>query len=860
MPIPQLTKKIRSPRSWKGEKAKKKSTAPRSASVRKRIGRFKKRRTLLLKLTLTSLLVFVVGGIIGLVGLFVWVANDLPDPNKLSERVLAQSTKIYDRTGENLLYEIHGEKKRTLVKLDDIPDYVKQATVAIEDKNFYQHEGFDIKRIVKAAFIDILKRRKAQGASTITQQLVKNAILSPEKTFTRKIKEVILAYQIERKFTKDEILQLYFNEIPYGSTAYGIEAAARTYFNKSVKDITLAEAAVLTALTKAPTYYSPFGPNKDKLIARQRLVIDTLAKEGYLPEDEAEKIKQQPLEFSSGLSNIEAPHFVLYVKEQLVEKYGERAVEQGGFKVYTTLDFDMQKAAEEAVNAYAEKNEKEWNATNASLVAIDTKTGQIVAMVGSRDFFNKDIDGQVNIALRSRQPGSSFKPIVYTAAFARGYLPQTVLFDVVTKFKTETGKDYEPKDYDLEERGPVSMRAALQGSLNIPAVKTIYLAGIDNVLDLADRLGYTTLKDRSRFGLSLVLGGGEIKLLEHTAAYATLSREGQKSPISSILKVEDANGTILEEWKDPKKEQVIDTPFVRLINDVLSDDEARSYVFGKGSLLTLPDRPVAAKTGTTNDYRDAWTLGYTPSLATGVWVGNNDNSEMKRGASGYQVAAPIWNAFMKKVLTGSPVETFNTPEEIQIDKPMVGGSIGIETKVKIDTISGKRATEFTPLHVVEEKIYRQIHSILFFVHKEDPRGPIPENPQNDPQYERWEEAVQRWAQENNIETEEKPPDEYDDIHIPENFPEIIIKKPNEGDVVTNPAPVEFFWNTRLPLKKINLFVDDVFLQELTTPLPNNYTGFLPLDDSFQSGQHSLKIVVYDEKENVALSFVLFNLE
>ncbi|HLC63980.1 MAG TPA: transglycosylase domain-containing protein, partial [Patescibacteria group bacterium] len=658
MPIPHLSHKIHSPNNWKRDRVleKKKKPGPsrkrgffnfkkqveRLADIRlsPRRGGFNFNPFKFFKRYFKQIAALVLILVIGLIGLFAWLSKDLPDPNKLTEREVAQSTKIYDRTGEHLLYEIHGEQKRTIIRLEEVPDFAIQATLALEDQRFYEHRGFNLWGIFRGVVIRALTGKSLQGGSTLTQQLVKNAIVGDTRTVTRKLKELVLAYRIERKYSKDEILQMYFNEIPYGSTAYGIEAAATYYFAKSSKDLTLAEAAVLAALPQAPSYYSPWGSHIDELFGRQKYALDQMVKEGYITREQADVAKAEEITFANRIEGIEAPHFVFFVKELLAEKYGEKVIEQSGYKIISTLDYDLQKKAEAIITEQVKKNLTSYNAGNASLVAIDVKTGQILAMVGSKDFFDEDIDGQVNVAVAPRQPGSSFKPVVYATAFSRGFVPETVVYDLETVFPVFDG-DYIPHDYDLKERGPVSLRTALAGSLNIPAVKMIYLAGIDNVLDLADSLEYSTFRDRSRFGLSLVLGGGEVKLLEHTNAYATFARDGKKMKYSSVLRLEDNLGKAMEEFNQPSTQKVLEPEIARMVTDILADNEARTFIFGASNYLTLGDRPVAAKTGTTNDYHDAWTLGYTPQLAVGVWVGNSDNAEMKRGADGSMVAAPI---------------------------------------------------------------------------------------------------------------------------------------------------------------------------------------------------------------------------
>ncbi|MSR85664.1 hypothetical protein EXS71_04515, partial [Candidatus Uhrbacteria bacterium] len=717
---------------------------------------------------------------LGVLGLFIfallaaWASRNLPDPNILTTHPFAQSTKIYDRTGTHLLYEIHGDEKRTLIKIEELPANAKQATISIEDKKFYEHHGIYWKGVVRATLINLFRGRAKQGASTLTQQLVKNAFLTRERTFTRKLKEFVLAFQLERTYTKDQILQLYFNEIPYGSNLYGIESAAQAFFGKSAKDLTLDESALLAAIPQAPDFYSPYGiglsgDNRSRLIARQRSILDLMVEQNYIKEDEATSAKQietlKKLK-PKNLGDIQAPHFVMYVRSQLIERYGEKQLEEGGLRVITTLDWDKQQAAKEAVEAGVEARGKKYGFNNAALVSLDPKTGQILAMVGSKDFFDTEHDGQVNVTLRPRQPGSSFKPIVYAAGFIRGYLPQTQLWDVTTLFKTDF-KDYTPHNYDLKERGPVSIRQALQGSLNIPAVKMLYLVGVGHVLDFAENLGYTTFADRSRFGLALVLGGGEVKPIEHVAAFATFANEGTLYPTSAILKVEDSARQTLEEWKLSPGAIVMDPQVTRLISHVLSDNNARASVFGLSNYLTLPDRPVAAKTGTTNDYHDAWTLGYTPGLATAVWVGNNDNAAMNRGADGSVIAAPIWQAYMKAATKKMPIEMFTSPTTPTTNKPSLLGQVA-EQKISVNALNGKIVTSSTPPEWVETHMYREAHSILYYVDKDDPTGPAPANPYTDPQFANWENAIQAWIQKTNwmaSSTLPAIPTEFDDTII-----------------------------------------------------------------------------------------------
>jgi 1A family penicillin-binding protein len=712
-----------------------------------------------------------------------WISRDLPNPNQLINREVAQSTKIYDRTGQHILYEISGDQKRTLVTLSEIPNYVKEATIAIEDKDFYKHGAFSLWAMFRSAITDVLFHRSA-GGSTLTQQFIKNAVLTNDKTISRKIKELVLSYRLEQKFSKDEILQMYLNEIPYGSNAYGVEEASRKYFGKDVKDVDLAESAILAAIVQLPSYYSPYGSNKALLLQRKDYVLDLMAEQGYVSTAERDAAKKETIVFKGPETNITAPHFVMYIKDMLINKYGEQTVEQGGLKIYTTLDLYKQQAAEEAITTLTTNYPKKYNANNASLVAIDPKTGQVLAMVGSRDYFDNSIDGQVNMATSPRQPGSSMKPIVYSALFEKGYTPNTILYDVVTNFSTDSSTPYIPHDYDLKERGPVTIRQALAGSLNIPAVEAVYLAGVNSVLDLADNLGYTTLTDRSRFGLSIVLGGAEVKLLEHVNAYGALARDGQISPVVSILKVEDKNGNILEQYQ-PSSKQVLDSKVVRMIDSILTDNNARAYIFGIKNYLTLGNRPVAAKTGTTNDYHDAWTIGFTPSLVAGVWVGNSDNQAMKGKPDGSVVAAPIWHYFMNKVLGNTPIETFQDPGVYSTGKPILDGELLSET-LSVDKTTGRPASSSTPAELIVAKTVPAYHCILYYIDKNNPLGPAPTNPAQDPQFGAWESAVQRWAERSASSSLPLATSSIAVGAVAGNKPTIIIDSPQANQTITAP--------------------------------------------------------------------------
>lgn len=859
MPIPQL-------------QVKQSSNQPVHESRRpeKKPGKIRKFFSVVILLAFLGFIAAAIGGI----GIFIAVGRDLPDPNRIIERNIAQTTKIYDRTGENLLYEVYGAEKRTLLELNQIAPIAIKATLIAEDRSFYEHSGFDIRGIARAVWVDLTEGGKAQGGSTITQQLVKNAILSREKTYTRKIKELILSYEIEQRFSKDDILKMYFNEIPYGSTLYGIESASQSFFGKKAKDLSLGEATMLAALPQSPSRYSPYGSHRDELLGRQRYIISELESAGQITAEEAEAARKEPIfsKLRPKSENMTAPHFVLYVKDQLEQKYGDKSVEEGGLKVITTLDLSKQEAAEKAI-ADNTKNIQSFGAYNAALVSLNPKSGEILAMVGSRDYFAKpepegctpgvncQFDPQVNTTLRARQPGSSMKPIVYAASFIRGYTPDTILWDVVTKFKTEIGEDYEPHNYDLKERGPVTIKKALAGSLNVPAVEAIYLTGIGNVLDFAEKLGYTTLSDRSRFGLSLVLGGGEVKPLEHAAAFGAFANDGNRVTPVAVLRVEDASGNILEEWKPSEPVAAMDPQIAYQITDILSNNDLRAYIFGINNYLTFGSRPVAAKTGTTNDYHDAWTAGYTPSLVTVVWVGNSNNDAMKKKADGSVIAAPIWNAYMKAALLNTPEEQFTRATPVVTGKPVLDGHATGGYYVKVDRASGKLATEYTPESFIENRVYGgSVHNILYYVNKDDPRGPAPANPQDDPQYENWETAVQGWAVKNGFGQafEGMPPTQYDDLHTPANRPEVYWLNPTNSARIDNR-----YVNLSITalarrgyISRVNYYLDDMLLGTARFT-PYNLAIVIPKE--IEKGFHVLKAEVFDDIDNRAESTITINL-
>lgn len=798
------------------------------------------------------------------------IVSSLPDPERISERAVVESTKIYDRTGKVLLYEIHGEEKRTVIPLAEMPETVRKATIAAEDDKFYEHVGLDGFGILRAFIKNVTSGGINQGGSTITQQLIKNSLLAKEHTplekIARKFKEAILALAVERKFSKDEILEFYLNQIPYGANAYGIESAAQTFFAKPAKELTLAESATLASLPKATTYYFN---HHEELLKRKNWVLDRMTALEYISKDEAEQAKKEVITFVPLKQNIRAPHFVFFVREYLNEKYGEEFVENGGLKVITSLDWELQEEAERIIKEGAEENEKLVKASNASLVSIDPKTGEILAMVGSRDYFAKPLpegcqpgvnckfDPKVNVAVRSRQPGSAFKPFVYATAFKKGYLPETVLFDVPTEFNVNCNANgtpgtgmkpndcYNPGNYDGKFRGPVTLRQALAQSLNIPSVKLLYLAGIADSIRTAQDMGITTLDNPDRFGLTLVLGGAEVKLLEMTSAFGVFAEEGILHPRTPVIRIETPKGTILEERKDVSI-PVMDTEVARVINDVLSDNDARVPVFSPRSSLYFGGRQVAAKTGTTQDFRDAWVIGYTPSIVTGIWVGNNDNSAMNQSVgSSIMVAGPVWHKFMEKALSRTPPEFFNSPERTFAEKPAIRGIYQSGPYVRIDKISKKLATENTPQELVEERGFGRIQSILAYVDRSDPLGAPPQDPHRDAQYQNWQSAIESWLGKNPI-IGEKVPTEQDDLHLPSKRPQLrFLGLPSTASVL---AKVDIEVKNTYPLREVSLFVDEALIQSKTAPITSQNISFV-LTEPLSAGSHNIKITAYDAVGN-----------
>lgn len=695
--------------------------------------------------SLMKYLVFLfLGGCLFILVMFIYYTWDLPRPEKFTETPFVQSTKIYDNTGKVLLYDIYGEEKREIVSFDKISDNLKHAVLANEDERFYQHGGIDLMGILRSVWVDIMSQSKSQGGSTITQQLIRSVYLTNQKSIARKVREVVLSIELEKRYSKDQILDWYLNQIPFGENAYGAEAASQTYFNKPASDLSIAESASLAAMIPAPSYYSPYGPNKAKLLQLKDIILDKMQKLGYITNDQLQEAKKEKVNFSESRVSIKAPDFVMYIKKYLTDKYGEDYLKEKGLRVYTTLNWDLQQYAEQVIKDSDEINMSK-GAYNAAMVVLEPKTGKILALVGSKDYFAESypkgcdeagpgnclFDPKYDVAtMGQRQPGSSFKPIVYATAFKRGFTPNTILWDVKTEFNPNCDPSgtgiidaynqpcYSPQDYDGKNRGPVSIRTALDCSLNIPSVKLLYLAGMSNALQTAKDLGITTLNDTSSYGLSLVLGGGEVNLLEMASAYGVFAAEGNYVQPMSIVKITDSQGNIIEQNQE-QPTKVLDTQVARQISNVLSDNNARAPIFGYNSPLYIPGYQVAAKTGTTQNFVDGWTLGYIPSAVVGVWTGNNNNAHTND--EGVGIAAPIWNKMMQKMVTLVPAENFTPPDPIVNRNPVLLGILPPN-----DT-----------------------HTILYYINKNDPLGPQPQDPSSDSQYYAWQAGINNWLMTNN---------------------------------------------------------------------------------------------------------------
>lgn len=679
--------------------------------------------------------------------LFFWYSRDLPEPGKLIEAQSINSTRIYDRN-DIPLYSVYEDVNRTYVTLDKIPKQLELATIAIEDKDFYKNKGFSITGYIRGLIVDPILRRRVTGGSTITQQLVKNVLLTSERSIPRKVKELVLAIQVDKRYSKDEVLEMYLNDVPYGGTAIGVEAAAETYFGKKVDELNLAQSAFLAGLPQSPSIYSPYSGN-DHYIGRSAQVLKNMREEKYITSEEEKKALAQIEEFKftqRDSVSMKAPHFVIYVKQILASQFGEAAVETGGLSVKTTLDYELQKKAEDIVKEEVDKL-KGYKVGNGAAIVEDPKTGEILALVGSKDYFDEKSDGNFNVALANRQPGSSLKPVMYATAFEKGYSPSTMIMDVSTDFPTNDPEKpiYTPVNYDGKFRGPVQLRFALGNSLNIPAVKMLARVGVSDVMEKGYEMGLDnwepTAQNLQNVGLSLVLGGREVSLKDEVSAYSVFANKGQRKDPITILEVKDNKGKVLFKHKEKKGQRVLSEEIAFLISHILYDNNARSDVFGPNSLINIPG--VAVKTGTTDQKRDNWTVGYTPGVVVGVWVGNNDNSPMNPAiASGATGASPIWRRLMLEALKIKKPEEFEIPEGI--------------VAVQVDSLGGGMPTKDRPVRseyfvkgtepTSESGIYKKKDDKIYIWLRES--DPVSTDGKN-----LWQEGIDKWIEQNHKDEE-----------------------------------------------------------------------------------------------------------
>lgn len=807
---------------------------------------------------------------------FVWFAKDLPTPSKIANRKLSVSTKVYDRTGQYLLYET-GDQKRTLVKSEDIPQSLKDATIAVEDARFYQHHGFDTKAIFTAIYEKITgKTRTTRGGSTITQQYVKNSFLTSDRSLVRKFKELILSIELEMMYNKDEILTMYLNEIPYGNGTAGVESASIMYYGKSAKDLSLAQSATLASIPQAPTKYSPYGTHVDLLVNRRDYVLNQMVRIGKITQEEADAAKKEDtttlnVAVQPRRNTMNAPHFAMFVLDKIADKYGEDTIQKDGLRVITTLDMDKQKKAEEAIAAYESKLDR-YGANNAALVAVDPKTGQILSMVGSRNYFNRDIDGQVNVTDSRRQPGSSWKPIVYSALFKDKFSPSSTIFDVETDFGNYTPQNATDKNY-----GPLTVRQSLANSLNIPAIKATMMIGIDNVIKNAVSLGITGIdspEQRKLYGASFGIGVAEVKPVDMASAFGAFANGGYKNDTVSVLEIYDQSNKKIYDFEKERKEakKVLEPEIAYQIASMMSDNEARQMIFGLRSPLYFPERPVAVKTGTTSDNKDAWTVGYTPSLSTAVWIGNTRGEKMKRGAFGSDLAAPIFHKFIVDALAGTPREEFTRPSTIsELTVARYSNKLPSETttetvtdifapwqipsekddsfvKVRVCKSDGKLAPEGATSDLIEEKVFANIHS-------EKPNNP------------NWENPVRAWL--SNAGYLLSLPTETCDLSSVN--PDITITSPAAGSNVVGQSDINIQVNTAVSVNKVEIIIDGSTIATLTSaPYSVSYnfsslsggahiiTAILT-DNNGKVGTNSITISTPKNEEEIVLSGILANL-
>lgn len=805
---------------------------------------------------ITAGIIAVAAAVVVTIGMFVWYSRDLPSPEGV-KRKEGFSTIVLDRE-EQPLYDIYTDKDRIPIPFSDMPETLRKATIAIEDKDFYSHQGFDPRGLLRAVF-RMLTFQGFEGGSTLTQQLVKNVLLTSERSLPRKIREFVLALAIERKYSKDEILQMYLNESPYGGTMYGIESAAKGYFRKHAKDLTDEEAIILAGLPQRPSYYSPLTGSDGSYLVRAQEVLRRMREDGTITQAQEAEFKNsiRQVKFATESSGLKAPHFIAWVKKQLIDRFGEKTVEKGGLRVITTLDGKLQDVSETVVREEIDKL-KGLSVSNGAAVTIDPKTGEILAYVGSKSYESEDdtFQGKFDVvSMGERQPGSALKPIAYAVAFTKGYTPSSVLMDVETHFPAGEGKpDYIPKNYDGKFRGPVQIRFALGNSVNVSAVKITALVGIRDILKTSYDMGLTTLEPTDEkvrnLGLSLVLGGGEVRLLELTGAYGVFATGGLRSDLYGISKVLDNSGSVLYEHAPSAPRRVIDEDVSFLVSHILYDNEARKEVFGERSQLIVPGRTVSVKTGTTDDKRDNWTVGYTPSIVTGVWVGNNDNSPMNpKIASGVTGAAPIWNKIMRAALKDKAAEEFRKPDSVlSMEIDAFGGGLphGDRPKRSEYFIKGTEPTTEAPIYQ-KIKLSRTDNKKLANA-VEIANGQYDEKDfivfrENDPtsldeKVNKWQEGIDAWVNGQNNDQYKLPKET---SSHDENNVVVQIKRPgNNSRIDDSSVEIEAKAVASHAIKKMELFVDDA---QKTSVDGSSMNERLNLSD----GVHKIKVKAYDDQ-------------
>jgi len=793
----------------------------------------------------------IIGGFLFLIVLFAWYSKDLPSPTKVV-RQNGYSSKIYDRNGK-ALYDIYNQEKRDPVTFADIPDYLKKATVAVEDKSFYTNNGIDLLtplRIIKNFFYF----GKITGGSTLTQQLARNVLLTTDRTLTRKIKEIILSVQIDAKYSKDEILGMYLNEAPYGGSSWGVGPAASQYFGKTVKELDLAESAILAGLPQLPSVYSPFSKTPTAYVTRTQHVLDRMVEDGYISKDLSSQTMNEvkSYKFSTSSATMAAPHFVFWIRDLLTQKYGADAVEGGGLKVTTTLDLDLQTQAQSIMSEEIDKAEKLGISNGAALV-MDPATGQVLAMVGSRDYLSTKTDGNFNVVTQAlRQPGSAIKPITYLAALRKGYTAATMVMDTPVTLPVIGQKDYSPQNYTGKFNGPMSIRNALGNSINTVAVKTLANVGVENMLKLAFDMGLSTLEptkeNLAKYGFAVTLGGAEVKMIDLSSAYTAFANSGVKMDPVGILKVEDRNGRVLEEYKPSNGKKVMTPQEAFIISNILQDNSARQMTFGAVNGLQISSYQVAVKTGTTNDKKDNWAIGWTPNLLTSVWVGNNDSTPMGKVASGVSGATPIWRRIMSYEISKRPKQDFPIPDKIvSMDVDTVSGypaHDGFPSHSEY-FIDGSQPTISDPIHLMlkvckgqsglatpDDVTSGNYDSKEFFLIKEN--DSVSTDGKN-----RWQDGINTWISQQSNKDLYNPPTGY--CHGG-GLVGVSIDSPGDHSTVSSIFDVKVSTNSVVKITEVKMWVDGV---ENKTWNDRPFETSLTLSD----GAHNIKVRVTDKDGN-----------